>query len=156
MLKYYTLYFLCFLVLPFFVSAQYPTAPNEKDIQGVRIGRWTILFDKDFKPTEQKDSAQYFRVITYNKGIPSGRVYDYYLSGALQAESNLLSDQPADVYDGAVLIYYEKGNLKYKFQFNFRNLCFTIFHVLSMLKKFSFFPEIPCFPCEQTLNLVHL
>ncbi len=117
MLKHYILSFLCALIFPFFVSAQYPTAPNEKDSQGVRIGRWTILFDKDFKPTELKDSAQYFRVITYNKGIPSGRVYDYYLSGALQAESNLLSDQPVDVYDGTVLIYYEKGNLKYKFQF---------------------------------------
>jgi antitoxin component YwqK of YwqJK toxin-antitoxin module/CHAT domain-containing protein/tetratricopeptide (TPR) repeat protein len=116
MLKQYYLLLFCFII-SLSAFAQYPEAPNEKDTQGLRTGRWTLLFDKDFKPTEIKDSVKFFRVITYQKGIPSGRVYDYYISGALQTEMNLLSDQPTDVFDGKVVVYYERGNLAYRYYF---------------------------------------
>ena len=107
-----------FFLLSLSAFGQYPSAPNETDANGLRIGRWTILLTRDFKPTTVKDSMRYFRVITYNKGVPSGRVYDYYISGALQADISLISDQPEDVYDGKAIAYYEKGNIKYLLHFD--------------------------------------
>ena len=46
-----------------------------------------ILFDKDWRPTAIKDSAEYYRLITFKeKNIPKGRVEDYYRNGTLQSK----------------------------------------------------------------------
>ena len=40
-----------------------------------------IYFDKDWRPVEIKDSASYYRLITFkDKNIPIGIVNDYYLN----------------------------------------------------------------------------
>ena len=46
-----------------------------------------ILFDKDWRPTIIKDSAEYYRLITFKeKNIPKGVIKDYYINGVLQAK----------------------------------------------------------------------
>ena len=46
-----------------------------------------ILFDKDWKTTTIKDSAEYYRLITFKeKNIPKGVIKDYYINGVLQAK----------------------------------------------------------------------
>jgi len=43
-----------------------------------------IYFDEDWRPVEIKDSASYYRLITFkDKNIPLGESKDYFISGEL-------------------------------------------------------------------------
>ena len=55
-------------------SAQIPTHPNKTDTQGNRQGKWTILFDENWKPVADTSSAAYFRLIEYKNDKPIGLV----------------------------------------------------------------------------------
>ena len=70
--------FLTSCVLFFDISAQeIPKNPNAYDLDGNKTGVWTILYDLDWNVTESIDSAKFYRVITYEEGIPKGKVIDY-------------------------------------------------------------------------------
>jgi hypothetical protein len=69
-------------------AQQIPKNPNQTDKNGLRQGKWTILFDKDWKPITQTASVTYYRMLTYEDDKPTGTVADYYLNGKKQFEAN--------------------------------------------------------------------
>ena len=91
--------------------AQYTSDPiNQIDDYGQKTGRWIILFDENWKETNNKNEAFYFRDITYVQGKPSGLTTDYYLNGQLQWKGRLISENP-DVYDGEAVWFSEDGKI---------------------------------------------
>lgn len=58
-----------------FLSVDYPIGENVK-----------ILYDKDWKPVNQQDSASFYRVVNFKeKNIPSGKIEDYHITGELHS-----------------------------------------------------------------------
>ena len=105
-------FFIVFGILSCDISAQeIPKNANAYDLDSNKIGGWTILYDNDWKITEVIDSAQFYRIITYEKGSPKGKVTDYYLNGRKQWEGFLLSDEPADIYYGNCEWFSKNGDL---------------------------------------------
>ena len=86
---------------------QIPINPNKVDEQGRKTGKWTILFDKDWKEIDNIDSTTFYSLITYKEDKPVGKMRDYYRSGQLQMEATLISENP-DTYDGEVIWYSEE------------------------------------------------
>ena len=106
-------------VLSFDISAQeLPKSPNAYDIDGNKIGAWTILYDVDWNVTERIDSAKFYRVISYERGIPSGKVVDYNMNGKKRWEGYLISDDPELIKDGKC-IWYNEGIQE--FVINYKN-----------------------------------
>ncbi|GAB3515501.1 CHAT domain-containing protein [Emticicia fontis] len=90
-----------------------PTAPNQRNTDGKRIGEWIITYTKNWKETSIADSIAFYRKIVFdNVGKPQGKARDYYLSGALQFEGMILQIEPEIVYDGFCAWYYEDGKKK--------------------------------------------
>ncbi|HZY79649.1 MAG TPA: CHAT domain-containing protein [Cyclobacteriaceae bacterium] len=97
----------CILVSPLAFAQAIPQNPNQVSA-GVREGKWTVLFDKDWKEIPDKSKAVYYRVIEYKKGKPAGTARDYFADGRLQWEGQLVSENP-DVNTGVCTWYYEDG-----------------------------------------------
>jgi len=93
------------------IAQQLPLRPNKQDVHGKRQGEWIILFDKRWNETTITESAQFYRLITYQNDLPSGIVRDYFRNGLVQWEGNLLKDRP-DVYDGKQTWFYASGEKK--------------------------------------------
>jgi hypothetical protein len=92
-------------------SAQIADSPvNQVDDQGRKTGKWILFYDADWNLTNNNREAVYFRNINYEQGKPSGIVKDYYITGELQWEGHLLSENP-DVYDGEAIWYDEDGRI---------------------------------------------
>ena len=89
---------------------QIPINPNKVDEQRRKTGKWTILFDKDWKEIDNIDSTAFYRLITYKEDKPVGKMGDYYRSGQIQMEATVISENP-DTYDGKVKWYSEEGNI---------------------------------------------
>ena len=107
------LIFLTICVLSFDISAQeIPKNPNAFDLDGNKTGVWTILYDLDWNVIESIDSAKFYRVISYERGTPSGKVVDHYLNGEKQWEGYLISDDPELIKDGKC-IWYNEGIQEY-------------------------------------------
>ena len=87
-----------------------PKNPNLTDKNGFRQGKWTIWFNKDWKPTQNKDSLAYYSLIEYKDDKPVGTVTDYYLNGKKQFEGQMLADRPKEVKEGKAVWYHENGN----------------------------------------------
>lgn len=101
-----------------FLKAQtIPQNPNITDSYGKRQGKWTILYDKDWKIiTEQnQDTVSFYRLITYKDDKPIGKVYDMYANGKIQMETTLLADRPKEINHGET-IYYRTDGTKEKTQ----------------------------------------
>jgi antitoxin component YwqK of YwqJK toxin-antitoxin module len=92
-------------------NAQVPKSPNTLGANGLRTGRWTIPLDSAFNPITDAAAAKYYRVITYKHGKPSGPVYDYYPSGALQGKGVMYSETPRK-WQGLYTAYYETGQVR--------------------------------------------
>ena len=104
MIRVFIYFILC--VISFDISAQvFPVNPNNFDIDRKKTGTWTILFDSNWNHTDKIDSIKYYRVINYNKGLPKGKVSDYYISGKKQWEGYLLSDYPEEILDNTSTFY---------------------------------------------------
>jgi CHAT domain-containing protein/tetratricopeptide (TPR) repeat protein len=88
-----------------------PTAPNKTDKKGKRQGDWVITYDKNWKPTQLKDSISFYRKISYKDDKPIGTTTDYYLSGKKQFEGTLTADRPQEIMEGSVKWFYENGSL---------------------------------------------
>ena len=106
------LIFLTICVLSFDISAQeIPKNPNAYDLDDNKTGVWTILYDLDWNVTESIDNAKSYRVITYDEGIPSGKVVDHYLNGEKQWEGYLISDDPEEIMDGKCIWFFDDGSI---------------------------------------------
>ena len=104
--------FLILFILSFDISAQeIPKNPNAYDLDSNKTGAWTILYDNDWNITDISDSVEFYRVITYDRGIPSGQVIDYYKTGEKQWEGYLLSDNP--IIRDSICIWYNEGIQEY-------------------------------------------
>lgn len=113
-----------FLVIYFAVcyniSAQIiPNSPNSFDLNGYKNGAWTILFDSNWNSTNDIDSVEFYRIINYDKGVPKGKVYDYYISGEKQWEGFLLSDYPSEIIDSTSVYYNSNSSVSQLL--NFKN-----------------------------------
>lgn len=99
-------------VLSFDISAQeIPKNPNVYDLDGNKTGTWTILYDLDWNVTESIDSAKFYRVITYEEGIPKGKVIDYESSGIKMWEGFLYSDSREREYSGENTWFFDDGSI---------------------------------------------
>ena len=83
-----------------------PVNPNTIDAKGFRQGKWTVWFNKNWKPTANRDSLTYYRIIEYKDDKPTGVVKDYYKSGKLQMEASYLADRPKEVIDDTKPSHY--------------------------------------------------
>ena len=82
-----------------------PKSPNSFDLEGLKTGPWTILYNSEWEPADLIDSANFYRLINYNKGLPEGKVIDYHMTGNKQWEGYLLSDYPTEVLDSISIFY---------------------------------------------------
>ncbi len=83
-----------------------PVNPNITDAKGFRQRKWTVWFNKDWKPTSRNDSLAYYRIIEYKDDKPTGVVKDFYKSGMLQMEATYLADRPEEVVDDTKPLHY--------------------------------------------------
>jgi len=114
-----TVFLIVFLFLCQCVTAQnIPKNLNFTDKDSKRQGKWTILFDKDFKPIEKAAQVSYYRLIEYKDDKPTGTVTDYYLNGKKQFEGQMIADRPEEVMDGNCIWYQENGNKSQQATFN--------------------------------------
>ena len=103
-----TLFVLVFFLPCCAVSAQtIPKNPNQLN-GNLRQGKWTLLFDKDWKELTDASKAVYYRVIEYQLGKPTGTTRDYFANGKLQWEGQLASENP-DVNSGLCTWYNPDG-----------------------------------------------
>jgi CHAT domain-containing protein/tetratricopeptide (TPR) repeat protein len=104
------LYTILFFLTSLYLQAQtIPSNPNQTDKKGLRQGKWTILYDKDWNIIQESANAQFYRLITYKDDKPIGKVYDMYANGKIQMETTLLADRPQDVMNGETIFYNEEG-----------------------------------------------
>lgn len=89
------------------IAQKIPQNPNKIE-GGQRQGKWTLLFDKDWKEIGDPGQAKYYRLIEYQAGKPTGTARDYFADGRLQWEGQLLSENP-DVNTGICTWYNEDG-----------------------------------------------
>ena len=106
--------YLCFLFylcsVGYTQAQEIPKNANQTDAQGRRQGKWTILYNKDWKVVQDLAQAQFYRIIRYQDDLPIGKVRDYYRSGQVQWEGQLLKDRPKEVMDGKCIWYDESGS----------------------------------------------
>lgn len=94
----------CLISLNFFAQ-NIPEHPNKFDADGFKTGNWTILYDSEWNEIQNLDSVAFYRVISFEKGVPQGRVIDYYLNGNKQWEGCFLTEE---IEHGAC-IWYNKN-----------------------------------------------
>jgi antitoxin component YwqK of YwqJK toxin-antitoxin module len=86
-----------------------PERPNAKDGQGRPTGEWVMLFDANWEQVEDLESAEFYRLVTFQAGKPKGIVKDFYVTGAQQWQG-FLSDMNPDVpADGKATWYFANG-----------------------------------------------
>ena len=111
MRQFLILLFLC--VLSFDISGQeIPKNSNAYDSNGNKIGDWTILYDNDWNITDVIDSVEFYRIITYDKGLPIGKVTDYYINGIKQWEGKLILDNSYEKNDDTCIWYNINSSIK--------------------------------------------
>jgi CHAT domain-containing protein/antitoxin component YwqK of YwqJK toxin-antitoxin module/Flp pilus assembly protein TadD len=88
-----------------------PSAPNQRNAQGQRVGEWVITYTHNWDKTDIRDSIAYYRRITFDsKGRPQGKTRDYYRNGALQFEGVIVQLEPEEIAEDLCIWYYENGN----------------------------------------------
>ncbi len=93
----------------FLFGQNIPSLQPNKSIESIKEGEWVIWYTKNWQQTDNRDSVAYYRKIKYKNGQPDGIVRDYFLSGNVQWEGQLISDNP-DVQTGLSIWYYENGH----------------------------------------------
>jgi CHAT domain-containing protein len=107
------LIFLILCVLSFNISAQeIPKNPNAYDLDSNKTGAWTIFYDKDWNITEVIDSVEFYRIITYENGLPKGKVTDFYLNGIKQWEGKLILNDSYEINDDTCIWYNINSSIK--------------------------------------------
>jgi CHAT domain-containing protein/antitoxin component YwqK of YwqJK toxin-antitoxin module/Flp pilus assembly protein TadD len=104
---------LFFIYLASLVVAQtFPKNANKTDKKGRRQGTWTILYDKDWKPTTDQTQVAFYRLLAYKDDKPVGKVRDYFRSGKLQMEGEMRADRPEELLVGKVTFFRENGTVE--------------------------------------------
>ena len=84
-----------------------------------KIGEWIVYFNHDY--TEEvtfPSEASYYRVVTYDEsGKPIGIVKDYYISGQIQWEGQILNERP-DEPIGECKFYFKSGQVQVIINYN--------------------------------------
>ena len=115
LIKCQTLFFFLLLV-PGLVWAQFPNNPNKTNGQGKKEGKWTVLYDKEWNETTDKNQALYYRVAQFENGQAIGKVQDYYADGQLQMDIESIIASDPEKYHGEVIQYRKNGTLaKYEY-----------------------------------------
>ena len=68
-------------------------------------------YDEVWREIEKADSAEFYRLITYDKGISYGKFTDYYTSGQPQMEGTLFTEKP-EQYEGELIYYSKEGYIQ--------------------------------------------
>lgn len=76
------------------IIGQIPKHSNITDAQGLRQGKWTTLFDKEWKKVTTLDSTTYYRLIEYKDDLPVNEVHDYFKNGKIKRIATFLADKP--------------------------------------------------------------
>ncbi len=104
------------LLLSFSLTAQrnpFPVSANALTANGKKIGHWTLLYTKEWKQVIDPDSAEFYRLIYFEEGIPSGKVRDFFRNGTKQWEGYLQSVDP-DIKVNEAKYYFENGKVQYE------------------------------------------
>lgn len=81
-------------------------------VNGKRVGKWKILFDKNWKETSYRSKAEFYRNVTFNElGVADGKVTDYYITGEKQFEGQLLAGKD-NILDGDCIFYHKNGKVQ--------------------------------------------
>ena len=90
-------------------NLQSAKAPNKADAQGLRQGKWLILYDKAWKVIKDKAQAEFYRIATYQHGKLMGKVTDSYKSGVPQMVADSVIDEAKNKFHGNVTYYLVDG-----------------------------------------------
>ncbi len=85
-------------------------------LNGKKQGDWVFWYNSKWEKTDIRDSALFYRKISFKDDIPDGIVTDYYKSGKPQMQMTLLSIDP-DIKDGKVILYLENGTKSFECYF---------------------------------------
>jgi hypothetical protein len=78
--------------------------------QGKRLGDWLVYLDRDKEEVAKSEQAKYVRRISYQQGVPTGLVRDYYWpTNTLQWDGKLQREHP-DTKQGTCITYDEAGH----------------------------------------------
>jgi len=119
-MKLYSFLFLCFVIIwgNHLWAQTVVQGDNHVGKEGAREGKWIIWFNHYGNQTLIKDSAAYYREVTYLEGKPNGLVKEYYLNGKTKWEGYLVMDQPVDIRNGKSISYDDEGNKVEEAQYN--------------------------------------
>lgn len=84
-------------------------APNKTDKDGKKQGKWSFLYNPEWKPIRDTASVEFYRLVVYRDGRIEGKVRDYYRSGVLQMEVDSVISESAKKYHGKGLYYHSNG-----------------------------------------------
>ena len=97
-------------------SPQFPEilkTPDKLNDEGKKTGAWTVFLNESFNPVNDIMSAKYYRKATYKDGLPISIVKDYFKSGSIQFEGQIISEFPS-VYHGTIVIFFEDNGFFFK------------------------------------------
>jgi antitoxin component YwqK of YwqJK toxin-antitoxin module len=110
-------FFLLLLNANAVLSQTIPQNPNKIDQNGLRQGKWTILYDKNWQPTKEERLVAYYRIIDYKDSKVQGKIKAYSIDSILLWEGSFNStnlDCASGCEDclceGLIIFYYENGN----------------------------------------------
>lgn len=111
-----TLQIILLFLLPFILQGQtIPQNPNKTDKNGLKQGKWTILYDATWKVIKDTNKAEFYRTITYLDNKAVGKVTDWYKNGKPQMIADSLISESPEKYEGN-LTFYRKDGSKEKMQ----------------------------------------
>jgi len=74
------------------------------------MGDWLVYLDRDKEEVTKPEQANYVRRISYQQGVPTGLVRDYYWpANTLQWDGKLLKEHPA-TRQGTCITYDAAGH----------------------------------------------
>ncbi|MFN3939336.1 MAG: tetratricopeptide repeat protein, partial [Chitinophagales bacterium] len=94
-----------------------PSAPNKKDKEGNRTGKWIYYYDNENHQLSDIKNADWYRIAHFKKDKPVGKVYDYTVKdNKLIYEAEFKSLNP-DTLHGEAVLYYTNGVMQYTYQY---------------------------------------
>lgn len=93
-------------------------SPNLYDSLLKQQGAWTILFDGNWKETNDLKEFTYYRRLTYKNGIKTDDEIDFNSNGDIIAKRSYYKGK----LHGQVTDYYDNGNIKSKYNYYHGNL----------------------------------
>ena len=87
-------------------SQDLPTAPNKKDADGKKHGRWQYWLDSNEVATTA-DSAAYKQIITFELGTVADTALIYNLDGSLFAKAEMKADSLGEPIRHGYIFYYD-------------------------------------------------